>query len=269
MATPTPPVPTPTLVQIDKDLQDALAALAGKHVTVSYVVVGVLVLVLSLTGIGGYFALQQIDKAEARAEVAEKTMEQDKQQYTTALASYQQQLAADTADRAADAQKLAQLELSLVAINKTTQTQVNNVTTPGKSAQEAYVDLINAYKDNKTVSAVTLDTTTDPSGEQLMAFPIPVVQQFSAIKIEGDGCKSDVVNLSEQLDVQKDENTTLNTDLTNNQKALGDLQKTETQCEATVKDYKKLTTPSKFKKIMGVALKVVLFIGGAALGHSL
>lgn len=270
--TPTPaPAPTtptsPTSVSIDKELQDSLAALAHKHVTVSYTLVGVVVLMMLLCCGGGYLALKVYEKEVARAEADEKTMQQDKSDYMALNQKLQTTLAQDAADRAAWAQQEARLVQQVNARNQVVNTQIVDVTKPGKSAEDAYADLHSAYKDNPTVESAPLSVSKDPSGEQEMTFPVPAVQQFTATKLDRDRLFDNLDSTSQELTLEKQSNVTLTTDLNNTKAAKDALQVTETQCETTVAAYKKVAVKSKFQKFLGGALKVVIFIGGVALGH--
>lgn len=269
----TPPVPTPAtpaapvLSTIDKDLQDSLASLAHKHVTVSYTLVGVLVLVLICGCIGAYFANGIFNKEVARAEADEKQMQQDKTDYTALNKTLTDTLAKDAADRTAWAQQVAQLVSQVAARNQVANQQITNVTQPGKSAEDAFADLHSAFKDNPTVESAALNVSKDPAtGEQLMTFPVPAVQQFTATKIDRDRDAANLVSMGNELDLANQTNDSLKTDLTNTQAAKAKLETTEAACEKTVADYKKVVVPSRFKRILNGFFKGVTFVGGVAVG---
>ena len=271
MADPVTPVPAPTIMNtIDKDLQDSLASLAHKHVTVTYVLIGVLVFVLALGGVGAYIGVKWVDASLARAEASEKLTAQYKTQYDALNLTYQNELAAHAADRAADAQKQAALISSMSNVNQKADTSIAKVLTPGKTATEAFADLKDAYKGTPSIGNLTLNVSKDSaSGEQLLTFTVPEVQQVTATKLDRDRLTSNLDNVNQQLTLEKDKTTTLTSDLTNLQTAHTALIKTETQCETTVADYKKVVKPSKFKIVLGYALKGALFAGGIVIGHRL
>lgn len=266
----TAPTSAPTLVQIDKELQDSLANLAAKHVTVSYTLVGILLVVLCFGAFGAYFAAKWVDKEVAQAQSAEKLFNQEQQTATMANQQYQQELASHNADRIQWAAQQVQLVQAYSTHNQVVTQQIKQVTQAGKSAQDAFADIHDAYKDNLTVSSASPQVSVDPaSGEQMLAFPVSVVQQFTATKLDDDLQTANVANLDQQLSLEKQTNSTLTTDIAASQDDLTK-QKAATQaCSVALNDYKKVVVVSKFKKIMSGALKGVLFAGGIVIGHYL
>jgi hypothetical protein len=240
--------------------------------------------VLALGAVGAYFAAKWVDKEVAQAQAAEKLMVQyqkqaqvSDQQAQTANQQYLTELASHNADRVQWGIQQAKLLQAYTTSNQAVNQQIQQAVTPGKSAQDVYADLHGAFKDNPIVEGAALNVSTDPtSKEQLLTFSVPVVQQITATKLNLDLQLSNVGNLNQQLSLEKQANLSLTSDLTGaqtaltaTQSALKASQTAETQCEVTVKDYKKVVLPSKFKRIMGGALKGVIFVAGAALGHYL
>jgi predicted RND superfamily exporter protein len=277
---------------IDKELQASLAALAHKHVTVSYVLIGVIVFVLLLGCGGAYIASKIYDKEIARAEAAEKQsnilqqqaaaaqqlMVQYKTESDAKTEQYTQQLEADKADRVRDAQTIASLQQQIQNRDAAAHQQETNVLAPGKSAQDAYNDLAGQFK-----LTTPFTPEKDKAGNDRISFLTPDVQQFTAAKIEANTSKADLAATNSELDAAKHTNVTLTNDLGNAQAALGALTRTESQCEDTVKqknatideknktiaDYKKAAGAGKWRKMLNGAEKVLLFVGGIYIGHKI
>jgi hypothetical protein len=268
-ATPTPAT-TSTALTTEQQLQASLAALANRHANVSYTLIGILILVLVVGGFGAYFANKFVDKEIAAAKTAEGLYDQQKVVAAQATELYQKELASHDADRT----KWAQQEATLVTQYKTrtvyVQQQIAAVTAPGKSAQDVYADLHTAYKDNPPVASVPLAVSADPlTQEQLLTFPVTAVQQFTATKIDDDAQKENVDNLNQQLNLKQAANDSLTTDLASANGVIADDKVAIAAADKTIKDYKKVVAPSRFKRIMGGVLKGALFVGGVALGHYL
>lgn len=268
------PIPAPPTdhSHISNDLQESLASLAHKHVHVSYAIIGVLGLVLILCGIGAYFGEKSWEKAMDRAEAAEKEMVADRTQYQQVLAGYQKQLDINNAQIQADQLREADLLNQIKNRDAQANANIGNVLKPGKTAQDAYADLVAAYKDIKGPDGhppvLSLNVSKDPvSGEQLLTFGVPAVQTFSATALAQKRDSADLSQTKEALGVEQHKNSLLADNLLGAQNSLTALQKTETQCELTVEAYKKVAKKSRFKKILAGAEKVAIFVGGVYLGH--
>lgn len=228
--------------------QQQLSTLAHKHVTVSYTLIAVLVVVLGLAGFGGWLALKFADKQIARAEATEQRFEQ-------AQKDFQTQLAANSAQRAADTQQQAAIVKIVDTRDKGADAKIQYVLQP-KTPQQALTDLGEAY-------AGSIDLSNTPvTPDNYLSFPVKTVQQFSATKIDRDRLFADRDDIKKQLFLEQDKTKTLTADLKKSEDTLG-------TCKQTVADYKKAATVSKFRKFLGGAEKVGLLALGAVAGYKL
>lgn len=265
--TATPPAPPlPTITHLDKDLADTLGSLAHRHAHISFLLIGVIVVILGIGGVFAYYSNKSYEAAMARAEKAEQVMLQYKDQSDKQIKDFQDKLTANDAARAADAQKILDLENQIRSQNAATQAAMDKALKPGKSAQEAFSDLSGAYKG---VIQPSLNLSKDPSGEQLLGFRVPEVQRFTADKLDLDN-KTRVLGQQQTELVTKDNTIkTLNGDLTNSKNALAALQKTEDKCEDTVKAYKTVAKKTRWQKIWGGMKKGIAIGGALALGYEI
>jgi hypothetical protein len=255
----------PVMSQIDKQLQDSLAALAHKHVTMSYALIGMLAFILLLCGVGAYFGAKVYDRELARAEAAEKLMEQFKQTSDSDRAAAQAQIERDELQRQQDAQQIANLQSQILNRDNKATTDIANVLKPGKSAQDAFSDLAAHYK-----LQTPFTVSKNPNGpDQLLSFVTADVQTFTATKIHDDEMTGDNRDKDAQLAKKDDSIRSLNDDLAKGKTAYDALLKTDQQCQKTVDDYKKVAKKSKFRVMLDHAKEVLLFAGGVYLGHKL
>ena len=87
-------------------IQSEVSALAHRHLTLTYGLVGTLILLLVLMGVGGYLGLRSFDNALARQEVRDAQYQQDRQKFLDTLQ-------VNDAQRTADATKIAQFEAQI------------------------------------------------------------------------------------------------------------------------------------------------------------
>jgi hypothetical protein len=229
-------------------LQQQLSALAHKHVSVSYTLIGVLVVVLGLAGLGGWLALKFADKQIARAEATEQRFEQ-------AQKDFQTQLATNTAQRAADTQQQGVIVKVVDTRDKSTDAKIQYVLQP-KTPQQALTDLNEAYTGTVDFS----NTPVTPDG--LLSFRVNAVQQFSATKIDRDRLSADLSSYKGLLNLEQNKTTTLTADLTKSETTLA-------ACQLTVTAYKKAATLSKFRKFLNGAEKAGLLMLGAVAGYEI
>jgi cell division protein FtsB len=249
--------------------------MASHHITVNYLVIGILVLVLACGGVGAYFGLKGYNKLMDRAEASEKltvqyeqTWKESQQQVKAANDLYEKELTQHAADRAADAQRLLDLTKAMQALNANADKHISDVTQPGKSAEQAFIDLKDAYKTTALGGTLALSVTADKdSGEKLMSFPVPTVQQFTATKIDRDRLFDNVTNLNQQVGVKQKDLDSLGLDFKNLQTTYNtlkesdnQLQSANTQCLDTVKQYKKVAVKTKWQKIWA-GTKTGLMVG--------
>ena len=136
---------------------------------------------------------------------------------------------------------------------------------PGKTAEAVTKDLKDAYKDTPNIDLST-NSSKDTAGEELLAFPIMTVQKFVATKLDRDRLFEDTLNLSQQLDLEKQTNANLTSDYRALTTTHALLVQTEKTCEDTVAGYKKIVVVSKWQKVWngtkkGVEVAVALLVG--------
>lgn len=268
--------------------QEVLNRMVSHHVTINYVVIALLVFVLLGAGVGAYVGLKSYDKAMQRAEASEKLMVQyeqswkdSQQQVKAANDRYEKEATQHMANRAVDAQKLLSLTKAFQALNANADQHIHDVVQPGKTSEQVFSDLKDAYRLTPMGAALALSVTADKdSGEKLLSFPVPVVQQFTATKLDRDRLFDSLTNLNQQLTLKQKDLDSLGLDL-GNLKASYDtlkdsddkLQKADTQCQQTVKDYRKVAKKSKWKKFLSGAERggeiALALLGGYELGRRL
>jgi regulator of replication initiation timing len=246
------------------------------------VVVGILLLVLTCAGIGGWFGLRGYNKLMDRAEASEKLMVQYEQSWKQADSQYQKEATEHAADRAQWATQIAAAnakEAGLIQQLKDLNTKVDQSITavlqPGKSAQEVFGDLKDSYKN--TPLPLTLNVSADPvTKEQLLTFPITTVQQFTATKLDRDRLASNVDNLNQQITTKNqtiDGLTKTNASLTTDFNALraddDKLKLANGQCQDTVKKYKAVAVKTKWQKIWAGTKKGAEIAGALLAGYEL
>jgi hypothetical protein len=261
---------------------DLLNKMANHHITINYIVVGILLLVLAFAGIGAWVGLKGYEKLMERAEASEKLMVQyeqgwqaSQQQVKAANDLYQKEAAAHAADRAADAQKLLGLTQAMQALDARTTQQMAQVLAPGKSAQDAFSDLGGAYKGTAGIS-FGLNLSKDLTGEQLLGFRVPEVQQFTATKLDRDRLFSDDASLTQKLALTQKDLDSTGSDLKNLQASYAvlkdsddKLQLANAQCQKTVTAYKKVAIKSRWQKIWAGTKKGAEIAGALLAGYEL
>ena len=167
------------------------------------------------------------------------------------------------------------------ALNANADQHMHDVTQPGKSAEQAFLDLKDAYKMTPFGSTLTLNAAADKdSGEKLMSFPVPMVQQFTSTKIDRDRLFDNVGNLTQQVAVKQKSLDSLGMDLTNLQTTYNALKTSDNQlqlangqCLDTVKKYKQVAVKTKWQKIWAGTKKggeiALALLGGYELGKRL
>lgn len=277
MDTSSPPNNVSEHTQLQSQLMDQYHELSKKHVNVSYTLIGVIGLLVLVMCLGGWFATKIYEKEVERAMAAEKVANDAQalmQTYKTAsdasMAAVQVQIAKNDAQRMADAAKIASLTQAIIDRDKQTATQVNQVLA-SKPAKDAYADAAAHYP---LKSPFVSDK--DSAGNERLTLLVPDVQQMTAAKIEGDAAKANLADTTAQVNTLKLDNLTLKSDLNSGTAAFKDLQKTEAQCELTVKDkddaIKKLNKTlvlTKWAKFKRGALKAVEIGAALVAGYKL
>jgi hypothetical protein len=234
---------------VQVDLNNAIIALAHKHASVSFTLIGVLVLVLGLAGVGGYIALKFADAQLARAQQLETKYDADRK-------VWQDQLAVSEAARA----------------QATTQQQaiVKVVDTRDKTTDKAITD---ALKPDATLPAVELGLRSAYKADPLFQAPLPLngvyvelgqaqAQALTATKLDRDRLFLDLADEKNVFNLEQQKNSSLSSDL---DKCKVD----NAEAGKVIAAYKKAAYRSKFQKFLSGAEKVGLFVGGMYLGHKL
>lgn len=222
--------------QLNQKMLEEFTSLAHKHATVSYALIAVLVVVLSAAGFGGYFGLKSYQAAIVHAEQVEKDS-------AAVISQYQQQLAADTAER-------VRLEQEIATRDKQTERKKKEVAQNTTDPIKAMSNLATAYGDEG--SKVFADTPLEADGR--WGFNIPAVNQFTQTKMDKDALAADVDDLQSEVE-------SLKLDQEKGQQALA-------ACQTTVNAYKKAAKKSKWQKVVsgmkiGGAIVLSAFIGHA------
>jgi hypothetical protein len=226
-----------------------ISDLSKHHVTLNYAVIGVLVLVLALCGVGGYFGLKSYESAMARAEAAEKQFNADRKELTAQLVA--SKTVQDTATKA------QQVIVKVVHDrDAATDKKIADVSAPGKSATDALSDLSAAY--HGTIVADPNAVTADGR----LAFPVFTVQGFTASKIDEERLAANLKSSVDNLAQEQKKTASLTADVAAANKAVAD-------AEPAIKAYKKIAERSKWRKIGAGALKAGIFVAGIYLGHKL
>ena len=225
---------TPEEIQLHAQANAAIAALAHKHVSVSYLLIAALGLVMVLMGLGGYAALKSFDAQLARAEQREAM-------YDASVQTFKDTLAKDAAVRDAKDAEIAALQARVAARDaKPLPLAVQAGLKPGATALEAAKAVSEAYG---SVPAFGEPQAT-PDGN--VALSVPQAQAVAIAGVERDRYKADVADLNQALGDQKSNNLSLS----NNLKACQDL---NVQANGTIDAYKKAAKKSRFKKFLAGA----------------
>jgi hypothetical protein len=245
-----------TVEEVKKDageLQAQMLAhiteLGHRHVTLSYTVIGVLVLVLLLCGVGGYIGLRSYEAQMQRAEVLEKRYLDDRK-------TLEDQLTKSVEQRAADTQKQSVIVKVVHDRDTTTDAHIAAVTAPGKAPLDALRDLSEAYKG--TIPVSPLAVTTDGQ----LVFPVLTVQGFTGTKLDRDRLDADLTAEKTLFSLEQGKTTTLTADLVQCKKTVDD-------AKPAIDAYKKIAKHSKLKKFFGGAAKVGIFLAGVYAGRKL
>src|ERR1017187_8017242 len=96
-------VTSPTITAV---VQSEVAALANKHLTLIFGLVGTIILMMGLMGVGGYFGLKAFDAQLSRAEKQDLQYQQDRNQWQAVLTQHD-------AERTAQALQIQQLQAKI------------------------------------------------------------------------------------------------------------------------------------------------------------
>jgi hypothetical protein len=229
-------------------LHSEFTTLASKHASVSYAVLGILVLVLFLAGIGGFLGLKSYDAQLAKAQVTEQKYEAAQKTLTDLLAT--------------DAQERAQMQAQQTNL-------VNQIAKRDKTPPSAPV--IAALQPN--APAEVLAQGLGSSFSDVSGFGLPQPTPDGKVALNGQETQiviqdhelekkdhADLTDTKMLYGLEQQKSASLNKDIVSCTTTLADAQKTITA-------YKKIAMKSKWRKFLDGAEKVGLVIAGAAVGH--
>jgi len=249
-------------------VQSEVAALAHKHVTVTYAVLGwalgVILLLLAVGSLGGYFGFKSWQKAMDKAEVQEQRFEQRDQQYQQAILAFQKQLDADTAERQQASQKQAELQARIdQRASQPLPKPVADGLKPDATAQEAG-NALGAIFTRPNAPVVPMAT---PEGK--VAVSVKEAQEIASLGLDGQRSAANLQDETGLYTLEKAKSTSLSNDLTSCQGTLTQSQADLKEAKLTIADYKKVAKKSKWQRIWGgvkdYGLPVAAFILGSRL----
>lgn len=240
--------------QTEHDVQALMLAqinsLSQRHVSVSYMFVGILVLVLGLAGVGGWLGLKAYENQIARAEAAEV-------RYVDAQKGFQTTLAQHDSERAANAKASAALIAQIAA--RASQAP-SPIVQAGLKPGAAAVDVKNA------LGAVLSDRHPEGvsmavQGENLEISPVSA-QVWLADELLLNRVSADLTDTQSLLALSTGSNSSLVRDL-NQCKAVS------VEAQKTIDAYKAAAVKSKWKKFLDGVQKVGLLVAGVAIGRAI
>lgn len=235
MSTPAQPVVT---------IQSELSTLAQKHVTLSYAILGVLVLAMFVACLGGYMGLRGYEKALAHAQAVEQTFEQKDQQYQQMIVSFQQQLAQDSADRQAATAKQTQLAAQIAARAKQPPSPVVQTgLQPDATAQEAG-NALGAIFSAPGSPVVPMAT---PDGK--VSVSVKEAQEMASLGLDGERSEADLKDEVGLYTLEQSKFSSLQKDLTSCQSTLSGANTSLDDAKKAIEAYKKAATKTKLQKV--------------------
>jgi len=252
----------PVQQQIQSEIQSEVSALAHRHVTLSYSILGVLVLALVLAGLGGWLSIKGYERALQRAEAAEAVSKQHEADFNEKYKALSDLLAQHEADRAKEQEQQNKL-LSQIATraSQPVPTVIQTGLRPDATAQDAR----NAIA--AVTSAAGKPVSPEVTPDQKVAVNVPESQQLISLLYEGNAAKLDLRDTKMLFTLEQTKNSSLSNDLTQCRASVKAGKVTIAADDKTIADYKKAATRSRFRKFLDGAEKVALLLGGVAIGH--
>lgn len=233
--------------QLLSEIHQSFSSLSHRTLTLSYGLVATLVLVLALAGFGGYIQYKMFQGAMAKAEAQE-------QLYKTQLEAFKQDLAQHDAQRQVDAQRISDLQAQ---INRRANTPPPPVISEGLKAAASTENVIKAL-----IAAYGPEMTPSTVNDNMIALSVPNAQETISAKVNLDRDEADIQDYKGIIGAQSASISSLNNDLHQCNDLLGTANK-------TIADYKKAANKTKWQKFLQGAEKVLIGVGGFALGHAL
>jgi hypothetical protein len=215
----------------------------------TYIFVGIILLLLAAAGVGGYYGYQAYAGQVSRAEALEK-------QYVEAQKDFMAQLAAHNAERTTNAKESAVLVARVAArAAQAPAPVVRRALEPTATALEVRNGLQDVLSDRGA-----LPSLIDVQGENLVV-PPATAQIWLSDEVVLTRVKADLTDTNRLLSLANADKSSLTSDLTQCKATLGDAQK-------SVDAYKKAAKVTRFRKFLNGAEKVGILIVGISLGHT-
>lgn len=231
-------------------VQSEVSALAHRHLSFSYALVGTLVLLLVLMGFGGYLGVKAFDQQLARQEAKDTQYQADRK-------VFMDQLSAHDTERAAQQVQISQLQAQISKRDSQPLPKaVQAGLLPDATAEVVAKAVTEAYSNNPAFG----QASATPAGQ--VSLSVPQAQATVEAKVDFDRASADLADEKSTISLLNGTNFSLTNDL-NQCKLLN------TKAEADIQGFKKLATRSKWQKFMAGAEKVALFAAGAYVGHRL
>jgi hypothetical protein len=224
-----------------------LAALAHKHAHVSYLLVGVLVLVLGLMGAGGYLAVKSFDAAEARAEQRYEKGEADRAILEKRLEATQQLIITLS-------QQQAQHTQAVVKRNKTADDDIKTYTEPSRDEKDVRLDVAKVYGLEEPYPYIYLKD--DP---HTFIFTKANVQEFVATRIDRDRLRENLKDVQTNLALEQQKTAALTVSLT-------DAETQAVEDKKTIAEFRKVVHKGKFARFFGGVKTGAVFTAGFVSG---
>jgi hypothetical protein len=234
-------------------LQAQFAALAHRHITVSYTLVGVIVLVLALAGVGGWLGLRAFDAQLARMEAREAAYDAERKQFTDLLV-------ADAAQRSQIEAKQTTIEHTVTTRDDQADQAIQAAVKPDASLESIASGLAASYSDVVGFGVVSVLPAYDDQHGAAIALEGHQAQQVTAYKIDRDRLSADLIDVRTSYTLEQTQNSSLTKDLAQ----CNDL---NTKANGVIDGYKSLAKRSRKQKFLSGAAKVLLLAGGIVLGH--
>lgn len=231
-------------------VQSEVSALAHRHLTFTWGLVGVIILLMALMGFGGYMAIRSFDKQLAKQEARDTQYQADRK-------TFLDQLTAHDAERAAQASQIASLEAQIAHRNaQPLPKPISEGLKPDASAEAVAKAVTEAYSDVPSFGVVLAESPTT------IALSLPQAQHVVQDEVAYSIARADLNDTQAVVDLQKTANSSLTSDL-------AQCKDLNVKAQADIAGFKKLATRSKFRKFLDGAEKVALFAAGAYVGHKI
>ena len=236
-----------TQEQLLNNLHTEFANLAHRHITVSYLLIGILALVVSAAGVGGYLGLRAYDAQLARADAQQAVYIADRTAWQMALNEHDHQR------EAAEAQ-VASLEAQIA------KRQVQPIPAPVKAGLAPDANAKEAAEALKTVYNGSVVPEATPEGK--VSTTVTETQLLIGSKLKLDTVSANLADEIKIAGLQKSSIDTLQTDLNS-------CKNINIEANKTIDAYKKAATRGKLRRFFDSAVKYAGPVVGVIIGYSI